>query len=536
VLSLRRSIVTLSAAIFLLAACSSGGGSSKSGSEHSSKSAKSTHATAEAQHPNVVFLLTDDLDDAEISVMPNLHRLIADQGATFDKYYASVSLCCPSRSTTLRGQYSHNTGVKTNGGTNGGFETAHRLGIESSTIGTWMQAAGYKTAYIGKYLNGYPDTVKPTYVPPGWNEFASAAKGHPYTEYNYTLNVNGKLVPYGSAPADYGTTVYVGKAASFIEQQSAAHNPFFVYLNVYAPHQPATPAPQDVGKFAGAQAPRTPSFNVVQPTKPLWVRSLPPMGPRVIQRVDSLYPRRIESLQAVDRGIGTLVSTLQKAGQLDNTYFVFTSDNGFHLGQFRMPSGKQTAYETDIHLPLMVRGPGVSQGSKIDALVGNTDLAPTFADMGDAQVPSFVDGRSFLPSLLGKVPDDGTRQSYLIEHWKEVDTSTGTKRGNAPLEPADQDQTGVGKRKAKGGLRVSRASLSNIPEYHGVRTARYLYVEYSTGERELYDVPADPYELQNLAADPAQASVVARLHDVLHALETCSGASCRTAEDMSVPG
>jgi arylsulfatase A-like enzyme len=531
--SFRRWTVALTAAIVLLAACSSGGGSTKGSS--SSHTSPGTHATASApNHPNVVFLLTDDLDDAEISYMPTLHRLIADQGATFDKYYASVSLCCPSRSTTLRGQYSHNTGVKTNGGTNGGFETAHRLGIESSTIGTWMQAAGYKTAYIGKYLNGYPDTVAPTYVPPGWNEFASAAQGHPYTEYNYTLNVNGKLVPYGRKPSDYGTTVYVGKAASFIEQQSAAHNPFFVYLNVYAPHQPATPAPQDVGKFAGVQAPRTPNFNVVQPTKPLWVRSLPPMTPRVIQRVDSLYERRIESLQAVDRGIETLVNTLQKAGQLDNTYFVFTSDNGFHLGQFRMPSGKQTAYETDIHLPLMVRGPGVAPGSTVDALVGNTDLAPTFADMGGAQVPSFVDGRSFLPLLLGKAPDGGHRQSYLIEHWKEVDT--GTNRGNAPLEPADPDQTGVGKRRANGGLRVSRASLSNIPEYHGVRTARYLYVEYSTGESELYDVTADPYQLHNLAADPAQASVVARLRDVLHALETCSGSSCRTAEDMPVPG
>ncbi|HEY5013515.1 MAG TPA: sulfatase-like hydrolase/transferase, partial [Acidimicrobiia bacterium] len=158
-----------------------------------SGSHSSSTTIGRSSKPNVVFILTDDLDFGEIATMPNLRSMLIDQGVSFSHYFVSVSLCCPSRTTTLRGQYSHNTGVETNGGVNGGFETAHRLGIESSTIGSWLQADGYRTALIGKYLNGYPDTVKPTYVPPGWDEFDSASSGKPYSEFNYTLNQNGTL-------------------------------------------------------------------------------------------------------------------------------------------------------------------------------------------------------------------------------------------------------------------------------------------------------------------------------------------------------
>ena len=370
--------------------------------------------TTGSKRPNVLFVLTDDLDLGEVAQMPNVKKLLAAQGTSFSHYYASVSLCCPSRSTTLRGQYSHNTGVETNGGTNGGFETAHRLGLESSTIGTWMQAAGYRTALIGKYLNGYPDTVAETYVPPGWNEFDSAAAGNPYSEYRYTLNENGRLVPYGSTPAAYGTDVYVRKTAAFVTAAAKAKQPFLAYLAVYAPHQPATPAPQDARSFPGAKAPRGPAYNEVDVSgKPAYIRDRPLMTPQVQRRVDRLYRRRIQSLQAVDRGVGKLLATLQTNGQLDNTYIVFTSDNGFHLGQFRMPSGKQTAYDFDIHLPLIVRGPGVPRGRTVDQVAGNVDLAPTMAAMGGAVVPSFVDGRSLLPLLTGAAPASW-RNAYQV--------------------------------------------------------------------------------------------------------------------------
>ncbi len=322
--------------------------------------------------------------------------------------------------------------------------------------------------------------------------------------------------------------MYVGQTESFIRQSAAARKPFFAYLAVYAPHQPATPAPQDVGRFAGAQAPRTPAYNALDVKgKPQFIQSLPIMTPKVQRRVDSLYRRRIESLQAVDRGIGHLIDTLKSTGQLDDTYIVFTSDNGFHLGQFRMPAGKQTAYDFDIHLPLVVRGPGVPAGRTADQLVGNIDLAPTFAAMAGATTPSFVDGRSFLPLAEDPSSSRGWRDAYLIEHWKEIDQ---VNRDGAPLEPGDIDQGG-----ATVPARTSKASLNNIPEYHAVRTSRYLYVEYSTGERELYDLHGDPYELHN-EVPYARIALLKVLSSEVTALKDCRGASCRQAEDRPVPG
>lgn len=231
-----------------------------------------------------------------------------------------MSLCCPSRTTTLRGQYSHNSGVESNGGSNGGFETAHKLGIERSTVGTWLQSAGYRTALIGKYLNGYPNTVAPTYVPPGWNEWDSASKGgNPYSEYNYTLNENGTLVRYGATPSDYGTDVYVKKAADFITQSAKAGKPSFTYLALYAPHQPATPAPRHAKLFPRAKAPRTAAYNEADVSdKPQWVQRVPLMTAAEQRSTDELYRERIRSLQAVDDGVASLVDELRRNGQLSN--------------------------------------------------------------------------------------------------------------------------------------------------------------------------------------------------------------------------
>ncbi len=239
--------------------------------------------------------------------MPNVQRLLTDEGVSFSHYYISVSLCCPSRTTLLRGQYSHNTGVLSNGSGNGGFETAHRLGIENSTIGTWLQQTGYRTAYIGKYLNAYPDSVSNTYVPPGWDEFDSASIGDPYTEYNYTLNENGHLVHFGSAPSDYGTDVYVNKAASFIKK--SAGSPFFVYLNVYAPHQPAIPAPTDGQLFSHARG--TPFADLQPPRRNRKARVAASAAPDecghdrrgrpVVPRSPPIAPSRRPGCRHVDR-------------------------------------------------------------------------------------------------------------------------------------------------------------------------------------------------------------------------------------------
>ena len=286
-------------------------------------------------------------------------RWSATAGTTFDQYLVSNSLCCPSRTTTLRGQYAHNTGVWTNGGENGGFERAHANGIEQDTVATRLHHGGYTTSLVGKYLNGYPNGAEADDVPPGWDNWASAVYGNPYSEYGYVLNENQAYHVYQHRPQDYGTDVYVGLTDRFIRGASREHRPFFAYLSVYTPHQPATPARVDRRKFRHARAPHTPSFNQADVSHvPGYVRDLPQFSPAESHAINVVYRKRIRSLQALDRGVARLVHTLRATKQLANTYIVFASDNGFHLGQHRMPAGKQTPYETDIHVPLLVRGPG----------------------------------------------------------------------------------------------------------------------------------------------------------------------------------
>ncbi len=488
------------------------------------------------QAPNVLFVLTDDERLDDMQYMPQVRQLIADQGMSFDSEFDNVTLCCPARTSILRGQYSHNTGVLTNGGSNGGFETAHRENVEQSTIATAMHDAGYTTGLFGKYLNGYPNSAPQDFIPPGWDTWASAVKGNPYGEYDYTLNQNGKEVQYRRQPSDYGTDVYMRLAKDFINQAAQKQMPFFAYLAVYAPHQPATAAPQDEQAFPGLQAPRTDAFDEADVSdKPLFIRSLPLLTPREIGNIDNLYRRRAQSLQAVDRGVADLISQLQQNGQLDNTYVIFTSDNGFHLGEHRMPAGKQTAYETDIHLPLYVRGPGVAPGSHVSAITGNIDLAPTIADVGGTSLTDNPDGRSLLPFLNGDAPEaDGPnpqwRQAYLLEHWDEKSTVTPQDRSAAAqLEPDDPDQGGVTPGDNTSPARPASAYVKLSP-FVGIRTAQYAYVEYASGERELYDVNQDPLELNNVASS-ADPGLIEQLHRRVADLSGCAGDSCRDAEN-----
>ena len=476
------------------------------------------------EKPNVLFILADDMTFDDVAFMPNLKELLIDHGTSFSRYYGSVSLCCPARVTTLRGQYSHNSGVLTNGGVDGGFRAAFRLGIESDTIATWLQAGGYRTSLFGKYLNGYPGDQGVEYIPPGWTNWASSVKGSAYGEYNYTLNENGTLTRYGDAASDYGTDVYARKADDFIRQAAKDRTPFFTYLSVYAPHAPSTPAPRHLDDYPGLEAPRPESYNEADVTdKPEWLQAAPLLGAKMQTRTDENYRKRIQSLGAVDDAIATLVDTLTATDQLKNTYIVFSSDNGFHLGEHRLPSGKQTAFETDIHLPLIVRGPGVPEGVTVDHLVGNTDLAPTFADMAGVSAAPFVDGRSFLPLLRTNPPAvDTWRQAFLIEHWPLI-TSEAVGNGSDGLEPTDDDQKGAS-------ADASSTKGNNIPEFHGLRTGPWTYVEYITGEHELYDNSTDPSQLENIAksADPV---LLAKLSATLALLRSCVAETCRSIEN-----
>jgi N-acetylglucosamine-6-sulfatase len=495
--------------------------------------------TSSRRRPNILFVLTDDLDLAEMKFLPHVKALVARSGTTFDQYLVSNSVCCPSRTTTLRGQYAHNTGVWSNGGDNGGFERAHANGVEQDTVATRLHDAGFTTSLAGKYLNGYPNSAPLDDVPPGWDDWASAVYGNAYSEYDYVLNQNQTYHVYQHRPRDYGTDVYVGLTDRFIRGASHAHQPFFAYLSVYAPHQPATPAPEDERKFRHARAPRTASYDQADVSHaPAYVRDLPQFSPEETNAIDAVYRKRIRSLQAVDRGVARLVHTLRATKQLANTYIVFASDNGFHLGQHRLPAGKRTPYESDIHVPLLVRGPGVRAGAHVTRLAGNTDLAPTFEAMAGVRAPSFTDGRSLLPVLRGDQPET-RRTSFLLEHRRETGSTQPARTetpGGSTLEPPDPDEAGPDgqprHREIRDAMLLNRGA--EIPDYDGVRTSRYTYVEYATGERELYDLRHDPDEVHNLAG--TRPALEHRLAGEIALLHRCGGRGCRRVEDRPVPG
>ena len=425
--------------------------------------------------------------------MPKVKKLIEQEGTTFTNFFVPYPLCCPSRVSILRGQYPHNTEVLGNLPPEGGFLTARRLQRETSTIATWLRDAGYRTAFYGKYLNGYAETDAPA---PGWDEW-HAANDDGYFNVNYKLNENGEVATYGDRPEDYLTDVIARKAAEHIRKWSAQGRPFFLYVAPFAPHSPYNPAPRHANLFLDAELPRPPSFNETDVSdKPGFINELPQLNKDQINEITVHYRRRLQCLQAVDDLVETLVNTLEETGELDNTYVVYASDNGFHLGEHRMLEGKDTAYEEDIRVPLAMRGPLVPKGQTIDSMVVSIDLAPTFAALAGAKTPDFVDGRSLLPLL--EAPTMAWRQSFMIQR-QGLET-------DERLEPA-----------------------SAI----AIRTRRYTYVAYDDGERELYDLERDPYQLENTepAADKALIDALATR---LTLLKACRGQECRDLEDQPI--
>jgi arylsulfatase A-like enzyme len=468
------------------------------------------------EHPNIIFILTDDMSYADLQYMPNTMRLLGQAGMSFDQFFISMALCCPSRSCILRGQYPHNTQITGNIEPEGGFNKVHRLGLEDSTVATWLQQAGYRTALFGKYLNGYPGNQGPTYIPPGWTEWYSPVAGDQYGEFSYTLNENGTPVDYGKGPKDYGTDVYAAKAASFIQRSAQAKQPFFAYISVYAPHSPSTPAPRHATLFQNVSLPRSPSFNEEDVSdKPANISQNAPLDDKQIRQMEHQYRKRLQSLQAVDEMVANLVQQLKTLGQLDNTYIFFTSDNGYHMGEHRLPQGKNTPYEEDIHVPLLVLGPDVEAGAVVSELTGNIDLAPTFAELAGVTAPAFIDGRSLVPFLRG-TPVANWRDAFLLERGSQS-AETSTNFSPTPISTIT--------------LEAPDSALDRIaaPNYVGLRTADYTYVEYATGEIELYDLKVDPYQVQNIAAT-ADPALLAMLHAWLEALRQCAAESCRSAE------
>ncbi len=463
------------------------------------------HATRQAQaRPNIVFVLTDDLAWNLVDYMPRV-RQMQREGTTFTNYFVTDSLCCPSRASILTGKYPHDTGVFTNGGNDGGFHLFHERGEEENTFATRLQARGYVTAMMGKYLNGYTPAAlvdgRQAYVPPGWNEWDVAGDGYP--EFYYTLNENGRLGHYGARPQDYLTDVLANKGAAFINRAAAARKPFLLEIATFAPHSPYTPAPRDANDFPGLEAPRTPAFDEADMSdKPAWLRNHALLNDTQIAGIDAAFRKRAQAVEAIDDLIGQLQATVALDGVARDTYFFFSSDNGYHMGEHRLTPGKQTAFDIDIRVPLIVTGPGVTAGKTVTHIAQNIDLCPTFVQLARASVAPSVDGQSLVP-LLRAQPAPSWRDAALVEHHGPNVT---------PSDP-DAPQPGSG----------------NPTTYEALRLPGSTYVEYANGEREFYDLRADPDELTN-SASQLTSSRLASLHSRLAALENChSSASCRQA-------
>jgi N-acetylglucosamine-6-sulfatase len=481
--------------------------------------------------PNVVVIVADDLDKKLLRWMPQTRRLLADQGATFDRYYVEQSTCCTSRASILSGEYTHNHGVRGNHYPAGGFFRWHE-GRESTALPTWLEANGYRSALLGKYLNEYPypggydgtDAEKhalEAFVPPGWQSWFSPVGGTPYRQRDTVVNVNGVV---DEAPRTGFLDQLMGdRLLDLVDGQdgmSLREGGRFVYYASYAPHSPYAAPERYTTEFQGVRYPRTPSFDEEDVSDKYGlsgVRGRLPAGKAA--DIDETFRKRVRSVQVLDANVGALVRRLEAQGTLDNTYVMFTSDNGYNMGEHRLDIAKYNQFEETVSVPLLVRGPGIEPGTRISELAGNIDLAPTIADMTGTPAPDRVDGLSLLPLL------NGDQRTLPREHLL-------LSRGLIPLEKQALSAVEEFPETVVESPRHARLS-----DFNAVVTERWKLVDYiNSDQEELYDLRHDPYELTNLMVGGWQSmrlmptwqrDVVRDLRRTLQQLLRCEATGCR---------
>ncbi len=539
--------------------------------------ASDTGPGSASSRPNVVLLVTDDQTLDEMSGLPQTSTLIGGQGTTFDRAYISYPLCCPSRAAILTGQYMHDNGVHGNIPPDGGWPRFHEEGLEQRDLPLWLRSAGYSNVQIGKYLNGYGGSPAP--VPPGWDEWygklseydASVHGGRLY--FNYQIREDppaaggvpcpsgGPPVPgqpftchYGDGPADYQTDVFREMAVDAIHRLSGGQTPFFLNIDVNAPHSPYVPAPRDQGALAALPLAPEPGTNERNTSdKPFFLRRLPRLGHGKLAQIESRRRSRLEMLRSVDDAVAAIIGALGDEGQLDNTYLIFTSDNGYFSGEHRIRQGKYLPHEPSSHVPLLIRGPGIPAGGVSDELVSNVDIAPTIAQIAGATPLLPQDGRSLLP--FAEQPSLRSTRPILLEGDTGPSIDDEGSEGPVARNQADYNRFQKKLRRQKKKLRrrcnklrrrsprrallCYRHGVRNIeqepvdtlyklqaPAYRGIRTDRYALFLYATGEVELYDMWRDPYQLKSVSRSPAYRKPRKWLLGRLDALARCAGAGC----------
>jgi arylsulfatase A-like enzyme len=440
--------------------------------------------------PNIILITTDDQTLADLSVMTHVRQQLGGRGTTFANAYSPYPLCCPARATLLTGQYAHNHGVQGNFPPYGGFA----LFDDTNALPVWLQQSGYRTAILGKYLNGYAAAGLEGYVPPGWDTWRVPVQGT-YNYRSWTLNVDGEQVAYRGR---YQTDFVATEAKAIVQRYAPQRNPYFLWAGFLAPHAGAprelddparlvTPnvSPRYRDVYAQLPLPAKASINESDVSdKPHFVQDSPI---RSVRGMRELTQQRLESLLSVDDAVAELIDTVEATGELDNTVIIFTSDNGFLIGEHRR-IGKDVAYQEATRVPLIIAGPGFDTGQIGHQLVSLVDIPRTIAALARAPAARTQDGIG-----LRRVANNATfaaKRPILLE---------GGPTGSRPNQ-----------------------------WYAGIQTKRYVYVEYDgTKEKELYDLVRDPLQLENLAVTAPRSAAQIRLAAALDTLRTCAGSTCQ---------
>ncbi|WPH02265.1 Hypothetical protein R9X50_00512100 [Acrodontium crateriforme] len=490
---------------------------------------------AKSSKPNVLFVLTDDQDwhMQSLDYMPLLQKYIIDKGTIYDRHYCSVAICCPSRVNIWTGRAAHNTNVTDLSLPFGGYPKFIQEGLNEAWLPVWLQALGYNTYYTGKLFNAH--TVDNYNDPPvaGFNGSDFLLDPYTYEYYNAHMSRNHqKPVSY---TGQYSPDVIAEKAYGFLDEALSHDDPWFLAVAPVAPHSDtkinndgsvtfSLPkyAPRHAHLFNDYKIPRTANFNPDEPSGVSWIRNQPKLNDTVVEYHDEFQRARLRSLQSVDEMVETLVKKLTIAGQLNNTYIIYSTDNGFHISQHRLPPGKECPFETDIHIPLVIRGPGIPAGRRADVVSSHSDLTPTILKIAGSD-RSDLDGRPIpLDEQSLEAPELG--EHVNVEYWGRAlpEGKYGWLGDNYPgVDGGPHNNT--------------YKALRVVGEGYNI-----LYTVWCTGEREFYDLSRDPDEMSNLLHETGvhlQAEytlsgrpfmhVLNRLDSLLMVLKSCKAETCR---------
>ncbi|KAI9704560.1 MAG: hypothetical protein M1820_005473 [Bogoriella megaspora] len=491
-----------------------------------------------AQKPNILFILTDDQDwhMQSLDYMPLLRKHMINEGTLFEKHYCTVSICCPSRVNLWTGRAAHNTNVTDLSPPYGGYPKFVREGLNQNWLPIWLQNLGYNTYYTGKLFNAH--TIDNYDDPPVAGFNGSDFMLDPYTYEYYGARMTRNGAPLVSYEGQYSPDMIAEKAYGFLDEATLHSEPWFLGIAPIAPHsnvrfvEPAEfgmaeYAPRHAHLFKDYNIPRTANFNPDEPSGVGWVRALPKLNDTLIEYHDEFQRSRLRALQSVDEMVEVLVKKLETRGLLENTYIFFTTDNGYHMSQHRLPPGKECPFETDIHIPLVVRGPGVPAGHEAGVISSHTDLAPTILKLAGGS-RNDLDGWPIpLDAESLSHPDSG--EHVNVEFWgRAIPEGKYGKIG-------DDTFPGVG-----AGDKRFAAHNNTYKALRVIGDSYSLsYVVWCTNEKEYYDLDNDPDQVVNLLGEKADDlrsrytlfgrsfdQVVGRLDSLLMVLKSCKARDC----------